>query len=188
MIERPAAEDRPPAPALQRRADARLRADRLLYRYFPTKGDLIEAVFAQFRGRWDADKAHLLADRSVALADRLLAFYMAYAGRHGAYPGARLFMHAALAGIDLPRRYGEDLDALVLGPVLDALRAETGLGPAPRPLVRAERELAMGLHGAIVFVGIRRWIYRIDIDDARHREVVNGLIRTWLPGALAAIK
>lgn len=159
----------------------------LLYRYFPTKAELIEGVFDDFRGRWDAQKASML-ESEAPLAARLLDFYMAYIFRHGAKPAARLFMHAALADIDLPLRYGQDLDRLVLGPVLAALRRERGLPPPPDRLPPGERELVMGLHGAIVFVGIRRWIYHAAIDDAAHRGLVKAIIDAWLPGGLASIK
>lgn len=160
----------------------------LLYRYFPTKQDLIESVFAAFRGRWDASRANILTDLSIPLEDRLIQFYHAYRTRHGGLPSGRLFMHAAMSGIDLPLRYSDDLDALVLQPVLSALRMECGLPPPPDPMPRDEREMVMGLHGAIVFVGIRRWIYGAAMDDARHHALVSDIIRTWLVGGLARLK
>jgi len=104
---------------------------------------LIESVFAAFRGRWDATRATLLNGSSIPLADRLFAFYAAYIQRHGDYPAARLFMHAALAGINFPLRYTADLDALVLRPVLTALREEAGLLPPPKSIPKAERELVI---------------------------------------------
>jgi len=160
----------------------------LLYRYFPSKQDLIESVFAAFRGAWDGGKAALLEDRSVPLLDRLMRFYEAYIFRHRDYRAVRLFMHAALAGIDIPLRYGEDLDALVLRPALAALRAEAGLPPPPETMARAERDLMLGTHGAIVFIGIRRWIYGATMTDARHLELVRGIVAAWLPGALETLK
>lgn len=160
----------------------------LLYRYFPTKQELIESVFSAFRERWDASRATMLADLSIPLSERLIQFYHAYISRHGTMPSGRLFMRAALAGINLPLRYSEDLDALVLRPVLCALRVECGLPAPPDPMPQDERELVMGLHGAIVFVGIRRWIYGAAIDDARHHALVNGIIRAWLTGGLAKFK
>jgi AcrR family transcriptional regulator len=156
----------------------------LLYRYFPSKDALIDAVFEAFRGLRLPTDIGLLNGRSRPLVERLQDFYVSYISGSGDYPGVRLFMFAALAGIDLPLRYGPDLDRHVLGPVIDALRAERNLPAAPRPLPPRERDLAIGLHGAIVFVGIRRHIYRAGIDDDRHKGLVRGIVTAWLPGAL----
>ena len=92
------------------------------------------------------------------------------------------------AGIDLPLRYSPDLDARVLLPVLGALRAEVGRAAPVLPLGRDERDLVLNLHGAIVFVGIRRHVYGAVMSDARHMELGGGIIGTYLPGALAALK
>lgn len=159
----------------------------LLYRYFPSKDTLIAAVFAAYRSTWDEGRAALI-EGPEPLAERILRFYAAYLRRNSSYNGARLFMHAALAGIDLPLRYSPDLDALVLRPVLSAMRAAVGRPPAPLPLPRDERNLVLNMHGAIVFVGIRRFVYGAGITDAFHLELVGSIIRTYLPGALAQLK
>ena len=53
----------------------------LLYRYFPTKRDLIERVFEEvYLNRMNPDWAELLIDRSKSLHDRLCEFYRAYSG------------------------------------------------------------------------------------------------------------
>jgi AcrR family transcriptional regulator len=160
----------------------------LLYRYFPSKEALVQAVYESVLGTWDASRATVLHDPDRPLAERVGDFYAAYLGRNGDYRGVRLFVWAALAGIDLPLRYSPDLDALVLRPVLTALRAELGLPPAPLPLPRAERDVALGMHGAVVFIGIRRFVYGATMTDERHVELVRGIIRTWLPGALEQVK
>lgn len=160
----------------------------LLYRYFSSKDKLIAAVFDTFRGRWDADRATVLSDRARPLWDRLCEFYFAYVSRNADFSGARLLMRAALDGIDLPLRYRPDLDARVLMPVVNALRAEAGLAAVKLPLRRNERELAMGLHGAVIFVGIRRHIYGVTMSDAQQRTLIRDIIRAYLPGALDRIK
>lgn len=160
----------------------------LLYRYFSSKDKLIAAVFDTFRGRWDADRATVLSDRARPLWDRLCEFYFAYVSRNADFSGARLLMRAALDGIDLPLRYRPDLDARVLMPVINALRAEAGLAAVKLPLRRNERELAMGLHGAVIFVGIRRHIYGVTMSDAQQRSLIRDIIRAYLLGALDRIK
>lgn len=160
----------------------------LLYRYFPSKEALVEAVYDSVRGTWDSSRAAVLHDTTCPLPDRIGDFYEAYLSRNAGYPGVRLFVYAALAGIDLPLRYSPDLDALVLLPVLNALRAALRLHPATLPLPRYQRDIVLGLHGAIVFIGVRRHVYGATMTDERHMELVRGIIRTWLPGALEEVK
>ncbi|MCC7427138.1 MAG: helix-turn-helix transcriptional regulator [Alphaproteobacteria bacterium] len=164
----------------------------LLYRYFPTKAALISAVFEAFRTRWGPEEAAVLAAPGLPLAERLARFYRGYLLRHGPgreAQGMRLLLHAALAGIDLPMRYAATLDATVLKPVAEAMRAEAGLPPlGAAPLVGAERELAMGLHGALVFLGIRRHVYRAPITAEAHARLLADIIATYLPGALARLR
>ena len=51
----------------------------LLYRYFPTKQDLIERVFKEvFLKRIDASLTRIITDRSRPLEERLLDFYRRY--------------------------------------------------------------------------------------------------------------
>lgn len=160
----------------------------LLYRYFPSKEALVQAVYDSVRDTWDAGKASILAGSDRPLADRIGDFYAAYLGRNDGYPGVRLFVWAALAGIDLPLRYSHDLDALVVRPVLNAIRADLDLPPAPLPLPRDQRDVVLGMHGAVVFIGVRRHVYGAIMTDERHMELVRGIIRIWLPGALQAVK
>lgn len=162
-------------------------APALLYRYFPSKEALIEAVFADLRARWGPAQAQVPAG-AAPLAERLAAFYRAYLTRNADYNGVRLFLHAALSGLGLPMRYAPDLDAWVLRPVAAALRAEAGLGPPADPLPPAERDLLIGLHGAVVFIGIRRHVYGAPIDAARHLELVGTVLRAFVPGALAELR
>jgi AcrR family transcriptional regulator len=160
----------------------------LLYRYFPTKDALIEAVYDSLRGGWDESRSVILDAPDRTLEERIGDFYQAYIFRNDGYPGVRLFVWAALMGIDLPLRYSDDLDALVLRPVLNAIRRAVGRPPVPLPLPRDERDLVLGMHGAVVFIGLRRHVYGATMTDARHMELVRGIIRTWLTGAMEQLK
>lgn len=159
----------------------------LLYRYFASKEALVEAIFDDMRSRWPATQQRV-AEGPEPLWQRLLGFYRAYLTRNSDYNGVRLFLHAALAGIDLPLRYSPDLDAGVLRPIAAALRAEAGLPPPRDPLPRAERDLVIGLHGAVVFVGIRRHAYGAAIDQERHMELVGTILRAMVPGAMEELR
>jgi hypothetical protein len=99
----------------------------------------------------------------------------------------RLFVRANLERRDVARRFGPPLTERVLGPVVEELRAEAGLpGFAERPFLRGERELAMALHGGVVFLGIRKHVYRMPMPEDL-TELVALQVRTFLPGALAEL-
>lgn len=159
----------------------------LLYWYFPSKDALIDAVFEHFRQRWDGSKALVLEAPGRPLVDRLSEFYLAYINRHAGTPMVRLFVRAALDGIDLAARYRGDLDQTVLRPILTACQRELGLPPPPQCLSRDARELILGLHGAVVFVGLRRHVYHAPIDDERHFALVHQVLESFTPGMLARI-
>lgn len=160
----------------------------LIYRYFPSKQVLIDRVFATvFAGRWEEDWDRLLADASVPLEARLVEFYQAYAARHS-YMSMRLFMFAGLTGGEIQRRYSFDLTDRVFAPVIDALRRDAGLPPlSGEPMVRGERELAMMLHGSIIFLSIRKFVYQMKLPDTLD-DLIAQQVRTFLGGAAAALQ
>jgi hypothetical protein len=72
--------------------------------------------------------------------------------------------------------------------VIEALRAEAGLpGIADKPMMRGEREVAMMLHSSIVFLGIRKHIYRMPMPADR-QSIVQLYAEIYVPGALAALR
>lgn len=97
----------------------------LLYRYFPTKQDLIERVYeAVFIGRWNPQWRTLIEDRSRPLRERLITFYGAYTNDVLTYEWIRLYMFAGLAGTDFNQRYIAMLETELLRPICAELRAE----------------------------------------------------------------
>ena len=160
----------------------------LLYRYFPTKEALIDAVFAAvFQGRGDRPPT-LAAEPSVHdLKTRLTTFYVDYLAR-ASFVSMRLFVRANLDGRGLARRVSVPLTERVLRPVVAELRQAAGLPDFERrPMMRGERELAMMLHGSVVFLGIRKYVYVMPMPDDLS-DVVAMQVRAYLPGALAEIR
>ena len=99
----------------------------LLYRYFPTKQDLIERVYEEvFIGRWKPEWESLINDRSRPLRDRLIAFYRAYADEVLTYEWIRIYMFAGLSGEAINRRYIDLLEQRLLAPVCAEVRAAAG--------------------------------------------------------------
>jgi AcrR family transcriptional regulator len=160
----------------------------LLYRYFPSKQRLIERVLEHTFGRLQARAADpALRDHSRPLEARLIGFYQGYLARVSS-TSMRLFVRVGLDGGDLARRFSVPLTELLLVPVIEELRHTAGLpGSDVRPLMRGERELAMALHGAVVFLAIRKHIYGMPMPDDLS-DLVALQVGAYLPGALEELR
>lgn len=159
----------------------------LLYRYFPDKESLIERVYQEvFEGGWDPEWEVALADRSRPLADRLHDLYRAYTLENFSYERVRLFMFAGLKDRAIASRYLSFLREHLFIPLAREVRASAGLDVTVLP-TEAEIESAAGLHGAVGYVGLRRWVYQteVEIDVAA---AVSILIEAFVAGAPAAAK
>lgn len=128
----------------------------LLFNYFATKDDLIEAVYEQvYLNRISPDWPTTLTNRSIPLRQRLLDFYNEYSGLIFQHEWMRIFMFSGLAGAELNRRYLEHLGEVILRPVLAEVDA------LARGSVRPTMEDIWNLHGGIVYIGIRQHIYQM---------------------------
>lgn len=126
----------------------------LLYKYFASKADLTEAVFERvYLGRLDPRWLAEIRDRAVPIHDRLARFYRQYTAAIFTYEWMRIFMWAGLAGDALNRRYLGHVGDRLLRPMAEEIAAATG--------VRPSMEEMWNLHGGIVYIGIRRFIYRL---------------------------
>jgi len=135
----------------------------LLYRYYPSKQDLIEAVFeAVFLKPWNPAWTKALQDRSKPLRDRLIDFYSDYAKTAYRPEWIRIYMHAGLAGMDLNRHYLQIVRRRLLHVMCRELRhALFGDHPALQGAVVGGRELEMiwNLHGGMFYWAVRRNIF-----------------------------
>lgn len=159
----------------------------LLYRYFPDKEALIERVYQEvFEGGWDVAWEAVLTDRSRPLADRLHEVYRLYTLENFTFERVRLFMFAGLKDRAIASRYLGFLRDHLFIPLAREVRATAGLD-VDAPLSEAEIEVASGLHGAVGYVGLRRWVYEtaveIDVPAA-----VNALIDAFVDGAPATAR
>jgi AcrR family transcriptional regulator len=161
----------------------------LLYRYFPTKQDLIERVYEEvFIGRWKPEWEALISDRALPLRERLIAFYRAYAADALTYEWIRIYMFAGLAGENLNRRYIELLEGRLLIPVCTEIRHAAG---APRPdrlpISGLEIEAAWNIHAAVFYYFVRKFIYRARVEPDLAAYIADTVDRT-LDGALAVTR
>jgi AcrR family transcriptional regulator len=161
----------------------------LLYRYFPSKQALIERVLVdRFGGdRWNAEWDALLADRKLPLAERFMRFYEAYRRRSN-HASLKLWVQAGLSGAHVAGRYSGKLTRRVLAPIIRELRHEAGLpGFLERGFMRGERELAMILHGGLVFIDIRKHVYRMPMPDNLD-DLLSLHVRSFIPGAVEELR
>jgi AcrR family transcriptional regulator len=156
----------------------------LLYRYFPSKSALIERVYQEvYLNRWNPHWEEILDDRSRPLRERIVAFYQDYAKAILAYEWIRIWMFSGLKGMDLNARYLTILRDRIYTRVIREVRREHGLpSPDEVPIGEMEFELVWALHASIFYIGIRKWIYGLDIP-ADVEAVVSGLAVAFLDGA-----
>ncbi|MBX9634990.1 MAG: TetR/AcrR family transcriptional regulator [Magnetospirillum sp.] len=159
----------------------------LLYRYFPDKESLIERVYQEvFEGGWDPAWETALADRTRPLADRLHELYRNYTLVNFSYERVRLFMFAGLKDVAIANRYLDFVREHLFKPLAREVRFTAGLDLA-EPVSEAEIEVVAGLHGAIGYVGLRRWVYSaqnsMDVEAS-----VTGLVETFVNGAPATFR
>ena len=155
----------------------------LLFRYFPTKAALIERIYEDvYLKRWKPEWEAVIADASLPTGERFRRFELDYQRTIDDYAWLRIFVSAGLKGYDLPRRYLGFVRERVFAPLLVAMRAEYGLpSPAEQPLGSGEYELLFGLHGALVYVGLRTRVYGLD-GPPDHDEARGALLDSALPG------
>lgn len=166
----------------------------LLYKYFPSKEDLVDAVYGElFVNRWRAEWNHWLGDPATDpgwnLADRLFDFYRSYAAYVFRYDWSRLFMFNLLA--DRDAKSAHDFMQLVQDRIIDKIcegvRAMHGLpSRADVPLTDREREIAWALHGGLFYLTARRDIYDLTLH-AEPDDILRAAIDRFLAGVPNAL-
>ncbi|UCH74465.1 MAG: TetR/AcrR family transcriptional regulator [Rhodospirillales bacterium] len=161
----------------------------LIFRYFPTKEDLIERVYQEvYLSRWDPRWEELLEDRDLPLGKRLTEFYKAYTKAIFTYEWVRIFVYSGLKGVNINKRYLALIRDRVFKRVMTELRAAHGLpSPDDVPFSEAELELAWGLHGSIFYIAIRKWIYEVEIPSDIEG-VIAAEVENFVLGAPAVVE
>ncbi|MDX2482503.1 MAG: TetR/AcrR family transcriptional regulator [Pseudodonghicola sp.] len=159
----------------------------VIYRHFDSKDALIERVYDHvYVKRWNPEWEPLVLDRSRSLKARLTQFYIEYAGRVFDYDWVRIFVSSGLKSYGLTERYLDLIRTKIIEPAALELRHEIDPGAAPSPLTEEEVELFWGLHGAVFYIAIRKYVYgervEIDIETAVHNTV-----STFFDGLASAV-
>ena len=131
----------------------------LLYRYFPSKDALIEAVYrAIYLDRWRPEWERMLEDRSLPIRERLQLFYESYTDTIFESEWLRIYLFSGLKGASINRLYMGFVEERILSRIIAEYRHEAGLPARERPS-REELELAWLLHGGIFYYGVRGQIF-----------------------------
>jgi len=130
----------------------------LLYRYFPSKEDLISEVYdTVYVSRWQEEWEGLIADRSQSLENRLITFYNAYTDVIFRPDWIRIYLYSGLKGVQINRRYMKLIRQKILEPIIAECRHLAGL--PSRPATDREVEFAWVMHGGIFYYGVVKLVY-----------------------------
>src|SRR5256885_6405477 len=147
----------------------------LLYRYFPSKDDLIKEVYRTvYLDPLETGGEKLLTDRSRPLRDRLLEFYRAYADAIFTRKWLRIYLYSGLKGLDINRWYVGMVKDKILTRIIRECRHEVGLAVQSKPSA-AELELAWVFHGGIFYYGVRKYIYEASVLEDKERIIADAL-------------
>src|SRR6201992_1491421 len=153
----------------------------LLYRYFPSKDDLIKEVYRTvFLERIDAGWDRLLADRSRRLRERLQKFYNAYTDAIFTRKWLRIYFYSGLKGLDINRWYVGMVRDKILTRIVRECRHEVGL-PAHTKPTALELEMAWGFHSGIFYYRARKYIYEAPVLEDKE-QMISTALDTFLAG------
>lgn len=153
----------------------------LLYRYFPSKQDLVSAVYEEvYLRRWRPEWEELIADRSQPLIDRLVAFYGLYTDAIFHPDWIRIYLYSGLKGEEINARYMRVVSSKILEPIYAEIRHDAGL--APQAPTQQEIDRLWVTHGGIFYFGVIKLVYEKQPPDHKDQAIafaVRALIETF---------
>jgi AcrR family transcriptional regulator len=153
----------------------------LLYRYFPSKDDLIKEVYRTvYLEPFDAGWEKLLTDRTRPLRDRLQEFYQAYTDAIFTRKWLRIYFYAGLKGLDINRWYIGVVEDKILSRIISECRHEAGL-PEQAKAAPSELEMAWVLQSGIFYYGVRKYIFESPVLEDK-RQVISDALDVFLTG------
>lgn len=160
----------------------------VIYKHFESKEALIERVYEHvYLKRWDPNWDSLVLNRSLSLQERLTQFYIAYADRVFEYDWVRIFVSSGLKSYGLTERYLGIIRTKIIRPAAMEFRYDCGRADDLSPLTEDELEVFWGLHGAVFYIAIRKYVYgeplEIDIKQVVARTVRNFFKGITEPGS-----
>jgi len=159
----------------------------LLYRYFPSKDDLIKEVYNKvYLEPLDSGWEKRLSDRSRPLRERLQQFYESYTDAVFTRTWLRIYLFSGLKGLDINRWYVSVVRDKILSRIVKEWRAEAGLPTQSKPTAY-ELEMAWVYHAGIFYYGVRKFIYESPVLEDKTRMIADA-IDVYLAGVVRMAK
>lgn len=147
----------------------------LLYRYFPTKADLIEAVYRTvYLERWNPNWDAALKNRAIPTRARFESFYREYTQMAFAPIPLRLSYFAGLRGADINQWYNHLVEELILKQLVREHRVELGR-PDDAIVAPAELEPAWQVHGGLMHFGWRKHVLNLRVTGNDNQVISDSL-------------
>ncbi|WP_076860192.1 TetR/AcrR family transcriptional regulator [Bradyrhizobium mercantei] len=151
-----------------------------IYRHFPTKDDLVNAVYERvFLSEWKSSWDVILSNRSADIEARLAAFYVEYTKKIFETDWIRIYLFSGLKRLEINRWYVRLVEERVLGRIGAELRIVLGFPPVDDvPLTADEIEALWLFHGGIFYYGVRDRVYGTapKVDNPRAIELLAGIV------------
>ena len=154
----------------------------LMYRYFPSKGALIEEIYQTvFLQSWDPGWDVMLADRTRPLRERLCTFYDSYTDAIMHPEWMRIYLFAGLKGVEITGLYIARVEERIIIPIVREMCAEKGQ-PLRDPIDPRLLELAWSLQGGIFYYGVRKFVYQTPVHEEKRAMIASAVevyVRSW---------
>jgi AcrR family transcriptional regulator len=147
----------------------------LLYRYFPSKDDLIKEVYRTvYLEPLDTGWEGLLIDRTRPLRERLQEFYRNYTNVIFTRKWIRIYLYSGLKGLDINRWYVSVVTDKILTRIVGECRHQAGLDAQSKPTA-PELEMAWVFHSGIFYYGVRKYIYESPVLEDKEQMIGNAV-------------
>ena len=133
----------------------------LIYRYFPSKEDLIQAVYQEvYLTRWQPDWERALGDTTRPIRARLVTFYTQFTEAVFTPEWIRIYLFAGLRGLEMNQWWISFVEDHLLRNMAAAVRQAHDLPDVEaQPIGAQELELYWLFHGGLFYYGQRREVY-----------------------------
>lgn len=161
----------------------------LLFRYFPTKNDLIKRVYHdvyldRWNPRWEAE----LKDRSVPFSERLQSFYKEYSRTIADHDWMRIFLFSGLAQTGISRKYTILFRDRIILPLCHEIRHELGLPKVKdKEITEEELQVCWALNGAVSLLAQREFVSGLATLE-RYDTIIPALVDTFLNGVFHTMR
>lgn len=154
----------------------------LLYRYFKTKGDLIDRVYNEvFMKKWSGDWQIELQNRNIPFRKRLKDHLKAYCDSILDRSWIRLFLLGALADQTINKRYLAMLQERTFPIILNELYASIGIDCSDEANRALDNDILWSFHSSFFYLGVRKYVYQLSIPENLD-QIIDARVDAFLDG------